>query len=97
MKHAKAKSPASVTPAIVCLPRMLPRAKWVSAARQATMINPLNHPPATRLGLVERGVVITPEHIAVLTTKYWHTDGVHSRWASSTTRRPICGSGSCCT
>jgi len=56
---------------------MLPRAKWVAAARQATAINPLNHPPATRLGLVERGLVLTPEHIAVLTTKYWHVGGVH--------------------
>jgi hypothetical protein len=60
----------------VCLPRQLPRTKWVEAAHRATAINPMNRPAAERLGLVERGLVLTPEHIAVMTTKYWHTGGV---------------------
>lgn len=61
---------------IVCLPRTLPRERWVEAARRATAINPMNRPAAERLGLVERGLVLTPEHIAVMTTKYWHSGGV---------------------
>ena len=61
---------------IVCLPRALPRERWVEAARRATAINPMNRPAAERLGLVERGLVLTPEHIAVMTTKYWHSGGV---------------------
>jgi hypothetical protein len=48
----------------------------VEAARQATAINPANRPAAERLGLVEHGLTLTPEHIAVMTTKYWHTNGV---------------------
>jgi hypothetical protein len=55
---------------------MLPRGTWVAAAHRATVINPANRPAAERLGLVERGLVLTPEHIAVMTTKYWQSGGV---------------------
>ncbi len=61
---------------LVCTPRSLPRAQWVEAARAATSINPLNHPPIERLTRTLTGFAPTPEHIAVLTTKYWHTKGV---------------------
>lgn len=61
---------------IVCLPRMLPRSRWIEAAHRATAINPVNRPAAERLGLVEHGLVLTTEHIAVMTTKYWHSGGV---------------------
>ncbi len=61
---------------IVCLPRMLPRTLWVSAARTATQINPLNHPPVERLALVMHGFRPNAEHLAVMTTKYWHSGGV---------------------
>ncbi|HEY1631258.1 MAG TPA: M12 family metallopeptidase [Rhizomicrobium sp.] len=60
---------------IVCSPRQLPRNQWVPAAKTATTINPLNHPPVHQL--VKLGFSnITAEHIAVVTTKYWHTNGV---------------------
>lgn len=61
---------------IVCLPKMLPRNLWVSAARTATQINPVNHPPIDRLALVMPGFRAKPEHLAVMTTKYWHSGGV---------------------
>lgn len=63
-------------PAIVCLPKILPTKKLVQAAQIATSINPLNHPPIERLARVMRGFSPNPLHIAVLTTKYWHTGGV---------------------
>lgn len=62
--------------AIVCLPKSLPHDLWVEAARTATRINPVNHPPIERLGMAVMGFVPTPDAIAVLTTKYWHTGGV---------------------
>src|SRR5260370_1388813 len=61
---------------IVCLPKRLARNLWISAARTATAINPLNHPPINRLMLVEKGFAPTAQRIAVMTTKYWHTKGV---------------------
>ena len=61
---------------IVCLPKILPRELWIKAARTATDINPLNHPPIERLVRVMPGYAPQPEHLAVLTTKYWHTGGV---------------------
>lgn len=61
---------------IVCLPKSLPRNLWVSAARMASEINPVNHPRLDRLAMVAPGFEPTPESIAVITTKYWHTKGV---------------------
>jgi len=65
MKSVKSQDP------IVCTPKGLPRDQWVEAARAATKINPLNHPPIERLSRTFTGFVPTPEHIAVLTTKYF--------------------------
>ena len=61
---------------LVCVPKSLPRSQWVAAARNATDINPINHPPVERLMTAMPGFTPNPEHIAVLTTKYWHTKGV---------------------
>ena len=61
---------------IVCTPKSLPRQQWVAAARTASEINPTNHPPVERLVRIMAGFAPAPEHIAVLTTKYWHTKGV---------------------
>ena len=61
---------------IVCSPKSLPRETWVEAARTATGINPLNHPPLERLTRTLAGFQPTREHIAVVTTKYWHSAGV---------------------
>ena len=61
---------------IVCLPKRLPRSQWVSAAKIATEINPLNHPPINRLMLVNKGFAPTKMSLSVLTTKYWGNKGV---------------------
>jgi astacin (peptidase family M12A) len=61
---------------IACSPKSLPRNLLISAANTAVRINPVNHPPVERLMSVMPGFIPKPEHIAVLTTKYWHTDGV---------------------
>jgi Astacin (Peptidase family M12A) len=62
--------------ALVCTPKMLPRKDWVSAARTASTINPINHPPIEQLTRAMKGFAPTPQRIAVLTTKYWGTKGV---------------------
>lgn len=61
---------------IVCQPRLLPREKWISAADNAVKVNPMNHAPVERLALIMPGFRPTREHLAVVTTKWWHTDGV---------------------
>ncbi len=70
-------SPLDRADPLVCTPKSLPRARWVAAAAQASEINPVNHPPVERLMATLPGFAPTAEHIAVLTTKYWHTKGVH--------------------
>ena len=40
---------------MVCTPKLLPRHKWESAAKIATEINPVNHPPVERLVRVVAG------------------------------------------
>lgn len=61
---------------IVCSPKTLPRNRWIEAARIATDINPVNHPPVERLMRVVPGFDPKPVRIAVLTTKYWRSGGV---------------------
>lgn len=61
---------------IVCTPKRLPQELWVSAAKKAVEINPLNHAPVHRLMSLIPNFEPTSERIAVVTTKYWHTDGV---------------------
>jgi len=67
---------APSAPIITCTPKRLPRELLVSAARKAVEINPLNHPPIERLTRVIPGFQLSPDRIAVVTTKYWHTNGV---------------------
>jgi hypothetical protein len=62
---------------IVCLPKTLPREMWVPAAQKAISINPMNRPPVEHLAMTLQGFVATPDHLAVLTTKYWKNGGVH--------------------
>jgi len=61
---------------IVCTPKMLPRDKWLAAAKKAVDINPMNHAPVARLSLVIPNFVARPEHLAVLVTKYWQNKSV---------------------
>ena len=60
-------------PAIVCLPKFLPKPQWIHAAKMASAINPVNEPAARMAGL---GRPLKPAEIAVLTTKYWGPAGV---------------------
>lgn len=66
----------TTAPAIVCLPKPLPKKFIISAAAKATEINPLNHPPINRLIGVVKNFVPDKMSIAVLTTKYWGNKGV---------------------
>ena len=61
---------------IVCRPKMLPVKQWAAAAETAVKINPVNRAAVEHLTMVMPGFAPTPERIAALTTKYWHTDGV---------------------
>ena len=61
---------------LVCLPKQLPKKLWVSAARIAIEINPMNRPRLERLAMLIPGFNPTPDRISVATTKYWHTKGV---------------------
>ena len=61
---------------LVCSPKALPRTKWVEAAKTASTINPVNHPPIDRLARAMPGFTPTALRIAVMTTKYWGTKGV---------------------
>src|SRR5581483_1262320 len=60
----------------ICTPKSLPVDKLIQAARIAADINPINHPPIERLMSVMPGFAPTPASISVLTTKFWHTNGV---------------------
>jgi len=75
-KHSASKGNSAPPDAIVCLPKRLPRNLWVAAARTASEINPVNHPHLNRLAMVMPGFRPTPQRIAVVTTKYWGSEGV---------------------
>jgi hypothetical protein len=62
---------------LTCTPKRLPRELWISAAKTAVDINPVNHPPLHRLLSVMPSFALKPERISVVTTKYWHAKGVN--------------------
>jgi hypothetical protein len=61
---------------IVCTLKQLPRELWVSAAKKAAEINPINHAPVHRLMSLIPNFEPTTERIAIVTTEYWHAKGV---------------------
>jgi hypothetical protein len=61
---------------IVCKPKLLPSDQWINAANTAIKVNPMNRAAVEHLSMVMPGFVPTPQHIAALTTKYWHSGGV---------------------
>ena len=63
-------------PAITCTPKRLPPNLRVQAAQKAVQINPVNHAPVQRLSSIIPGFIAQPEHIAVVTTKYWGVKGI---------------------
>jgi hypothetical protein len=61
---------------IGCRIMVLPQHQWVGAAKTAVTVNPANAPAAEMFALGAPGQVIEPEHLALLTAKYWGTGGV---------------------
>jgi len=75
MSQTLARPPAgpAVATARTCSIRSLPNDLLVAAAAKAIELNPANAPAVQ----FAPGVAIEPEHLAVLTAKYWGTGGVH--------------------
>jgi Hemopexin/Astacin (Peptidase family M12A) len=59
-----------------CTIKSLPQDQWISAAKQAIEANPVNAPAVQALRATTLSDVLTPQHIAVLTAKYWGSKGV---------------------
>lgn len=60
-----------------CSIKILPQKHWIGAAARAIKINPRNDVASRQLRQAAPNVVIKPEHLALLTTKYWGSEGVH--------------------
>src|SRR5215469_7508920 len=60
----------------VCSIKLLPEDQWIDAAFTASRINPANAPAQSTLAMVAPDLVIAPEHLAILTAKYWGSGGV---------------------
>jgi len=73
---ATKRSSAGLSQVLVCLPKMLPRHKWLESARIAREVNPVNHAPVERLAGLMRGFAATPQRLAVVVTRYWGNAGV---------------------
>lgn len=61
---------------VSCTIKMLPESEWTSAASRAVEINPTNAPAVTALMAASPGAVIQPQHLALLTSKYWGARGI---------------------
>lgn len=61
---------------IACTPRTLPPERCVEAAERAIKINPQNRPGLEGLVEVIPEFSVTPQRLAVATTKYWGVGGV---------------------
>src|SRR5262249_53680746 len=61
---------------IGCTIKTLPQQEWTRAASKAIEINPANAPALDALRAAAPNVVIPPQHLALLTSKYWGNKGV---------------------
>ena len=61
---------------ISCTIKTLNKNEWAQAARKATEINPANAPNMSSLRAALPDAVIQPQHLALLTAKYWGASGV---------------------
>jgi hypothetical protein len=61
---------------ISCTIKRLPPADWQPAAREAVAVNPANAPAVEALMQVAPDIVMDPQHLAILTAKYWGPGGV---------------------
>ncbi len=62
--------------ALTCIPKRLDPTLQVAAAERASEINPQNNPALRRIAHFIKGFKPTPEHIALVTSKYWGPTGV---------------------
>ncbi|MGZ8407912.1 MAG: hypothetical protein ACXWVJ_07785 [Caulobacteraceae bacterium] len=62
---------------ICCTPKYLPKERLLEAASTAVAENPLNHPHLQHLAALRPDFAPTREEIAVVTSKYWRTNGEH--------------------
>jgi hypothetical protein len=60
---------------VSCTIRTLPEDRWIPAARSAIAVNAANAPAAEMMGRAGLDV-LEPQHLAILTAKYWGPDGV---------------------
>ena len=60
----------------VCAIKMLPKELWIEAASTAAGVNPANAPALQALRAFAPDADIEPEHLALLTSKYWGSGGV---------------------
>lgn len=63
-------------PDISCTIKLLPPEAWQQAARDAVAVNPANAPAIEALMQVAPDAVIDPQHLSVITAKYWGAKGV---------------------
>src|SRR2546423_14085085 len=68
------KKTADITP---CTIKVLPQDLWASAVDTAVKINPASAPAISQLMAAVPDAVIPPEHLALLTAKYWGVGGVN--------------------
>src|SRR5215469_8462184 len=61
---------------VSCRIKELPKTAWASAAKKAVEINPTNAPAVATLRAAAPSAIIPPEHLALLTSKYWGAQGV---------------------
>ena len=62
---------------IACTPKRLPGELLIDSALRARRENRRNHPAFIgHLATLDPSIAITPDHIAILTEKYWRTGGV---------------------
>jgi Astacin (Peptidase family M12A) len=59
-----------------CAIKILPQGKWIDAATKATEINPANGMAHQMLLQALPATVMPPQHLAILTSKYWGASGV---------------------
>ena len=62
---------------VPCRIKPVPAEAVFRAADRAREINPVNAPALDALRIAAPDTVIAPEHLAILTTRYWGNQGVH--------------------
>jgi hypothetical protein len=62
---------------IPCRIKSVPAEHAIAAAERARKINPVNAPAVDALRTVAPDAVPSVEHLAILTTRYWKSHGVH--------------------